>query len=104
MATQLRDTQIGHLIRLLSGKKLLPYPDEVDSSLWKKSALRPSPLESSQGPQIEKPPNTENPANNPIKDLEAETNGSNRVIENGKDIYLVEWYGPDDPEVILSFL
>jgi hypothetical protein len=28
MATQLRDTHFGHLVRYLSGKKLFLYPDE----------------------------------------------------------------------------
>ena len=27
---------------------------------------------------------------------------SGALVENGKDIYLVDWYGPDDPEVRAS--
>ena len=32
-----RDTAFGHLVRLFSRKKLLKYPDENYSALWKQS-------------------------------------------------------------------
>lgn len=89
MATQVRDTTFGHIVRLLSSNKIFQYPDEVDPSLWKKclqgdtgSAPTP-PREQTSEPQGVK-----------LEDL-----NQGQAVEDGKDIYLVDWYGPDDPEV-----
>ncbi|KAF4622684.1 hypothetical protein G7Y89_g14345 [Cudoniella acicularis] len=68
MTTQFRDTKFGHLARFLSRNKLFQYPDEIDPSLWK------MPLQQNKASAI------------------------TGVVEDGKDIYLVDWYGPDDPE------
>ena len=34
MRELLRDTAFGHLIRLVSGKRLLKFPEEADPSIW----------------------------------------------------------------------
>lgn len=79
MTTQLRDTQCGHLIRFLSGYKFLHYPDEIDHSLWKQSLQHDT---SREAPGIDS--------------HDSRTKADDK---DGKDILLVDWYGPDDPEV-----
>lgn len=80
----LRATTFGEIVRCLSGNRLLQYPDEIDPSLWRKSIRR---------------------------DEAEQTNGSSNTFEKGEEqdmaahqgvqseIILVDWYGPDDPEV-----
>lgn len=80
MATQFRDTAFGRLVRLASSNRLLRYPDEIDPTLWKRFL----PSEKANGLSAEA-----STADGTIRDL----------VEGGMDIYLVDWYGPDDPEV-----
>lgn len=84
MTTQLRDTEFGHLVRLLTNNKVLQYPDEVDSAKWqavlaaKVNAHGSS--EASQAHPISKAPDGK--------------------LENGKETaFVVDWYSPDDSEV-----
>ena len=100
MAIQLRDTQFGHLVRHLSGRKLFRYPDEIDESLWETSIAR----------GICEVPSESGTANNSSssKEGEADGNGANidpersnydNILGNGKDSCLVDWYGSADPEI-----
>ncbi|KAH8165466.1 hypothetical protein CIB48_g2795 [Xylaria polymorpha] len=79
----LRNTTFGELARLLSGKKIFPYPDEVDSSLLKKGTRRDDSEQS----------------NGSVTKSEKEDE-QDTTTHNGSDeeIFLVDWYGPDDPE------
>jgi DHA1 family multidrug resistance protein-like MFS transporter len=108
MTTQFRDTQFGHLVRFLSGNKLFRYPDENDPSLWKRSLQRDTTSASTQSGEqsnsLEKSKDPNDSINASATDFD--TQGVdlqglsvNHVVEDGKDIYLVDWYGPDDPEV-----
>lgn len=106
--TQLRDTQFGHLVRFLSRRRYLQYPDEVDPSLWQRSLMHRGTgdgrekLASADHP--DRPPvnldhqTTDDP---PASNLDSSGSGANleRVVEDGRDVYLVDWYGPNDPEV-----
>ncbi len=95
MTTQLRDTQFGHLLRFLSGNKLFRYPDEIDPSLWKKSLQRDTTSTSTRsGKQTNASAQDLDTQNGDLQDR-----SGTHVVEDGKDIYLVDWYGPDDPEV-----
>jgi DHA1 family multidrug resistance protein-like MFS transporter len=102
MSTQFRDTQSAHLVRFLSRHKFFRYPDEIDPSLWRKSST-PTRL----GEQNNRLKNSENPnasANASAKDVDMQDvdlqdPNLNRAVEDGKDIYLVDWYGAHDPEV-----
>jgi hypothetical protein len=40
--------------------------------------------------------------NSETEAIDQQSSGANRRNEDGKDIYLVDWYGPEDPEVLLS--
>ena len=100
-ATQFRDTQYGHVIRLLSNKNLLRYPDEIDPSLWKKSLHQDTAL---TRPRLEKPLDPNDPANNSPRDDDTQEDSSqvpntSQDVKEGKEIFLVDWCGPDDPEV-----
>ncbi|KAI1087739.1 benomyl/methotrexate resistance protein [Rostrohypoxylon terebratum] len=84
MANQIRDTEFGHLVRFLSRHKLFRYPDEDDASLWKQCLQRDTG--STAIPSGEQ-------ANQLVGDLR-----SGSIVEDSQDTYLVQWYGPDDPE------
>lgn len=106
MTTQFRDTQLGYVVRFLSSNKLFRYPDEIDSSLWKESIQRDtSSKDKRSGKQngaLEKPQEPNDATNASPTDVETQGVGlqdAEHVVEAGKDIYLVDWYGPDDPEV-----
>lgn len=72
MQDLVRDTVFGQLVRLISRNKLLKYPDELDSSLWR------------QFIQEER--------------IEGGEKGSSDEVD--KYTHLVTWQGPDDPEVV----
>ncbi|KAI9658381.1 MAG: hypothetical protein M1821_002514 [Bathelium mastoideum] len=96
VAAQLQTTIFGQLVRLLSGNKLLRYPDEIDPSLWNKSGHQDTGSTSTP---------TEEQTHGLAK--ESDTQGAasqNTVTPDGQEIQLVDWYGPDDPEMcILNF-
>lgn len=106
MTTQIRDTQFGHLVRYLSGKKLLRYPDEVDLSLCKKSF--PSRLQRQQRDDVD-PSDKPNDADR-AGAFESETQSDDvekadkrQTAVDAEATFLVDWYGPDDPEVSTVF-
>ncbi|KAI1654291.1 hypothetical protein F4813DRAFT_211589 [Daldinia decipiens] len=88
MATQIRDTQFGHLVRFLSRNKIFRYPDEVDPSLWKR------PLQGDTGP-LPIPPAEQA---NDTQRSDRRNPGTAPVGENDREFNLINWYGPDDPE------
>lgn len=88
MATQVRDTVFGHIARIVTSNKTFQYPDEVDPSLWKK-ALQTN-TSSTPTPPSDK---ANEPQGVKLQDLSPDH------VEDGRDIYLVDWYGSDDPEV-----
>lgn len=97
MATQFRDTAFGHLVRLVSNNRLLQNPDEIDPTLWKKSFsgsdassknTNGSPRAKTNGPKGEASDGT-------VRD----SSGPAHMVEGGKNIHLMDWYGPDDPDI-----
>lgn len=121
MATQFRDTACGQLIRLLSRKKLLRYPDEVDPALWKIFTHQQSSTEelvgSSDDVAVEAAPPAQRGGDDPEKNADYGRRSSAQVktdeashdplkgtlssqrADDGQDFYIVDWYGPGDPEV-----
>lgn len=100
MAWQLQGTIFGQAMRLVSGNKFFRYPDEIDPSLWKRV--------------IQKDTRNETPEQSGVMaadsekglDREAQSSSSqNQELQDDaekdskKDVLLVGWYGPDDPEV-----
>ena len=97
MTARFRDTAFGQMARLLSGDKLFRYPDEIDLSLWEKSFSRGSPLTSS--PQQEQADADCSTKESDMHDLDSRHLSANPVVEDSQEVCLVDWYGPDDPEV-----
>ena len=113
-----RDTFFSHCLRFVTGGKVFKYPEEVDPSIWtkyvhaEKSAnmarygQTTAPEQSGKDSSIEQdsrqlPPNSRASSATEV-DHEAVANSSHKRHldpEKGKDHYIVDWYGPDDPEV-----
>lgn len=111
MTTLLRETQFGHLMRFVTRRKVLRFPDEDDPSLWRTS-LRQGPASAPTGSARKEETLTQskgNPLapNAVLEHSEAQYPKPNdlntqHVVEGGNDAHIIDWYGPDDPEVILS--
>jgi DHA1 family multidrug resistance protein-like MFS transporter len=106
MTTQIRDTQFGHVVRFLSREKLFRYNDEIDPSFYE------SPIHVNLEPGADIPDDD--------RDGQARDGGvaskeqdrqhgdpwdthtsPNRKIED--EVIIVDWYGPDDPEVMYVY-
>lgn len=89
MAFRFHTTTFGQLVRLLSRNKVFQYPDEIDPLLWKR-LFRQDALEHMDGSGRE-----------PSKNETTEDGiPQNTAFHDGEqEVLLVEWYGPDDPEV-----
>jgi DHA1 family multidrug resistance protein-like MFS transporter len=133
MKETLRDTVFGQLLRAVFGHEILPYPEELDPSIWQKyvhvdksgwmarhGTTEPHNYlidklkadDESKGPRLQA---------NKVNDLEAPTsqslsrasstseNSETRLVNEisgivvdpakGKDVYVVDWSGTDDPQV-----
>jgi DHA1 family multidrug resistance protein-like MFS transporter len=112
MSTQIRETQFGLLIRSLSSNKLFQYPDEVDPSIWMKSLQRnTTSISTPPGEHVGSSEKLRDRANstNSIENVDRQTvdilhPSPGQAMQDGKDIYIVDWYGPDDPEVLSLML
>lgn len=82
MASALRDTPLGQLIRLLSGGRLLQYTDD-EKGLEVLKRLKLHPVESI--PVV------------PV-DSEADPEVLARRHTNVEDVIIVDWYSPKDHE------
>lgn len=124
MAELIRDTVFGHFIRLVSGKRYLPYGEDRDSSLWKRYVdAEKSGRMAHRGHTGEEESNGENAGRgrnsggeNPSR-LGSHASSDTRVAspvdprdmnepsgvkvdpEKGKDVHVVSWFSKDDPEV-----
>ncbi|ETS87893.1 hypothetical protein PFICI_01721 [Pestalotiopsis fici W106-1] len=113
MATFFRDTAFGQVVRLLSHRRLLRYPDEIDPLLWKKSLQQhgaagcsiSDPGVESNSAQILSDNEEKSPIRDPRRQMGLIENGAGpaQAVEDGRDVYLVGWYGPDDPEDPLNW-
>jgi DHA1 family multidrug resistance protein-like MFS transporter len=122
MIDTIRDTSFGHILRSLFGPKILPYPEELDSSLWQKyvhveksglmahhGTTRPdndflAEERELQGERIDEESGGQTMFDNSRITLVNEISGVHINSEKGKDIDVVDWSGPDDPDVILCFV
>lgn len=103
MAIQLRDTQFGHLVRLVSGSKLFRYPDENDRFLWKKFILQGTIDAFPESGRKDDPAiSNEGKENQTGASFDLQQSSRNHTIENEKGLGLVDWYSSDDPEVSAS--
>ncbi len=100
MSTQLRDTQFGHVVRLLSNNRAFQYPDEEDVTLWKK-ALQPSdmlPMAQLAPRDDQSEQSKELNDHDRAKNVPCEPTGQTSTLR-GEEVLVVGWYDADDPEV-----
>lgn len=125
MKDLMRDTAFGQIVRLASGKRFFKYSEEENPEIWKhfidekKSgnlAHHGSILPPEEGEEIHglggMRTREDAPTNNPAPEREDSEASSRTHIgddynqasgvkidsEKGRDINLVSWYGPNDPE------
>lgn len=98
---------------------MFKYPEEEDSTIWKRyiheeksshmaAHGQPHPIDGPQQPNVESLSASSSDSQRPAstnRTLDHHTNaalngGRGRRIdpEKGRDLYIVDWYGPDDPE------
>ena len=119
MSELLRDTALGHFLRFVSRKKVLLYPEEKDSEIWKKYVNKEKSANMATHGQLQAPeddekrdetaarsrspsPTGSSGSSSTVREDSAQVNeASGRPIdsEKGQDSFVVDWYGPDDPEV-----
>jgi len=114
MAELIRDTVLGHFLRLVTGNKVLLYEEEKNPELWKKYVHEEKSGNMAKHGQPT-PPNDEKLEEQDTDDSQARSTSSGSTVvdrdqqvnevsgkrvdpEKGRDVHLVDWYGPDDPE------
>jgi DHA1 family multidrug resistance protein-like MFS transporter len=113
----IRDSPFGHIVRLVTGRKYFQYPEEKDHELWKKyvseeksgnmahhGTAEPPEKESddidrSQGLRARE--DSDSSSRTHIGEGRNEASGVRVDPEKGKDKHVIDWYGPDDPQVSL---
>ncbi|KIW18649.1 hypothetical protein PV08_02938 [Exophiala spinifera] len=126
MAELFRDTVAGQLLRVITGRRILQYPEERDPSIWQRYlnpekssnlAMHSStePPTSQEKQELETQPSSTNRArptlggNSPSHSSSSTTVDDENVVvntlsktavdpEKGRDAHIVDWYGPDDPD------
>lgn len=113
MSELVRDTVFGHLIRLISHGKLLPYAEDRDPELWRQYVHHEKTERLAHHGHVEEEPQSgerhssrQEESRRSSRTLQGgglQTNAVGHTIdpENGKDVILVHWYGDKDPEVSL---
>ncbi|KAF4342725.1 Caffeine resistance 5 [Fusarium beomiforme] len=103
MKDLLRDTIFSHILRLLTNGKVFKYPEEEDASLWKKYIYAEKSANMARHGQTGDPENGN--AAHDGRDSSSSTivSPEGRIVdqEKVKDVYIVDWHGPDDPEICL---
>jgi DHA1 family multidrug resistance protein-like MFS transporter len=119
MADLIRDSAFGHCVRLVTKRKYLQYPEEKDPEIWKKyisheksaymayhgSVTAPEnageidELTQAHGIRSREQGNDSDTSSRTVGDGINEASGVRVDPEKGKDIHVVDWYGPDDPQV-----
>lgn len=107
MSDLFRDSFFGHFLRLVTNGRVLHYPEELDPSIWQRYVNEKKSANMAMYGKTEVPEDdskdTPRDSNSPTPYNE---NGVHRQVdsEKGRDVYLVDWYGPDDPEVCIAEL
>lgn len=117
MNNYLRDTVFGQVIRLISRKAVLKYPDERDPSLWKvfirkeelvssvtmiQSEFMANPESLEAGNMVEGEEERKQSRDIPSEvslESDHDLNRKNKTQEKKVAVTLVDWYSQDDPEV-----
>jgi len=117
VADLVRDSIFGQLVRLITRNKVFQYPEERDPSLWQKYVNAEKSGNMASYGQPEPPQDDEKEEDNEsqtrrqssrsssstqVGENECVNEASGKTIdpEKGQDSYVVDWYGPDDEEVM----
>ncbi|KAJ9144272.1 MFS transporter [Pleurostoma richardsiae] len=110
MKELLRDTIFSHCCRIITGGRVFKYPEQVDPSIWKKyiheekSANMATYGKSTEASSADDSPGSRRSSSTSLEHDHhtnaALNDGQGRRIdqEKGRDLYIIDWYGPDDPE------
>lgn len=118
VADLIRDSPFGHTVRLLTRNKYFRYPEEEDPNLWKKYVNQEKsgyvahhgntspPEEESeelrQARGVREREDSES-SQTEVGDDYNYASGVRVDQEKGKDHHVIDWYGPEDPQVLQSF-
>ena len=108
----MRDTAFGQIVRVVSGRRFFKYSEEENHELWKQFIDEKKSANLAHHGTVEPPEEGEEADGNqqtPREDSDSssrthvdgqvnEASGVRVDPEKGRDINLVSWYGPDDPE------
>ncbi|KFA81296.1 hypothetical protein S40288_04865 [Stachybotrys chartarum IBT 40288] len=112
----MHDIRFSHAVRLITRKKAFRYPEEKDPSLWKRydheeksgNAVRhgrtqppPDYYGLERGQQTRHGSASVSSQAHWDSRLGTIDEASGRMVdsEKGRDVFVVDWYGPDDPEI-----
>ncbi|KAH9892942.1 MFS transporter [Xylariomycetidae sp. FL2044] len=115
MKELVRDTIFSHVLRLLTGGRVFKYPEEVDPSIWKKYVDAEKSANIARYGQTTAVPEGGDGEEDVVNDDGRESGSTlatrvdtdvlrngipNRTVdpEKGKDYFIVDWYGNEDPE------
>lgn len=98
MSDHLRDTVFGQAVRLVSHKRRLQFPDELDPATWKQFIRGDSIAFANASDGAEKA-QEQNAATVSGPNSEQQALHSDSPSRKINDIILVDWYNPDDREV-----
>jgi DHA1 family multidrug resistance protein-like MFS transporter len=104
MSDLIRDAPVGQIVRWITKNKYLQYPEEKDPSLYEKFISRQKSANLARYGQTSVPEDHDNNQDPSRHDSESSNPTINTASgqpvhpEKGKDINLVDWWGPDDPE------
>jgi DHA1 family multidrug resistance protein-like MFS transporter len=123
MADLIRDSAFGHCVRLVTGRKYLQYPEEKDPEYWKKYVNHEKSGYAAYHGSTEPPENahevpelTQAHGMRSREETGDDSDRSERTLgegvneasgvrvdpEKGRDYHVVDWYGPEDPQVRLA--
>ena len=129
MKELVRDTVLGHFLRLLTGGRVFPYEEDRDPSLWKRyidveksgrmahhghtedeeedeeEADSTQQQQRASGVEGNATANTRDSSDTEVGSGEVQRNevsGHPIDPEKGRDVSIVTWFGDDDPEVCSS--
>lgn len=107
MNDHFRDTVFGQAVRLLSRKRLLKFPDELDPALWQQCLHKNTTTVLSTSVEQDGLAGSKNHTAADVSDCgEKIVSGDMQALQQSSPshektagVCLVDWYGPDDPEV-----
>ena len=115
MAELIQNTVFGHLLRLLSRQRVLPYVEEQDPSLWKQyihhdmtqqmafhGRIGEETLEEKDEHSKNQKASRETSSTRNEGGMKTNALGHGIDQEKGKDVNVIHWYGENDPEVGFS--